>query len=99
VNEISRVCARRAELLRQLAELEESLGRALSESLEVPFLADDILSLQEAAAWMGEPPETFRRRLEYRKALVSRPGERRHRYSRAELDRIRRDRLSAQALH
>jgi hypothetical protein len=32
---------------------------------------------------MGEPVETFRRRLDYRKALLTRPGERRLRYSRA----------------
>lgn len=47
---------------------------------------------------MGEPPETFRRRLEYRKALLSRPGERRLRYSRAGLERIRRDRLAFHAV-
>ena len=41
-----------------------------------------MLSLKEAAEYMGEPVSTFRRRREYRKAKVSRPGERRLRYSR-----------------
>jgi hypothetical protein len=47
---------------------------------------------------MGERPETFRRRLDYRRALISRPGERRLRYSRMELERIRRDRIASNAV-
>ncbi len=43
---------------------------------------------------MGEPEETFRRRLDYRKSLLTRRGERRLRYSRAALERIRQDRLA-----
>jgi hypothetical protein len=62
---------------------------------EPPHSADAILTLAEAAAYMGEKPGTFRRRHEYRKALVSRPGERRRRYSKAVLDRINADRLAA----
>jgi hypothetical protein len=56
--------------------------------------ADTAMSLPEAAALMGEPVSTFRRRLDYRKALLTRPGERRLRYSRVALDRIKRDRLA-----
>lgn len=44
---------------------------------------------------MGEPAETFRRRLDCRTALLTRPGERRPRYSHAALERIRGDRLAA----
>src|SRR5262245_26600988 len=55
---------------------------------------DVAVRLPEAAAMFGEPVETFRRRLQYKKALVKRPGERRLRYSRAELERILRDRLA-----
>lgn len=70
---------------------------ALSASVAPPALVqepDVALGLREAATLFGEPVETFRRRLEYRKALLTRPGERRLRYSRAELERIRRDRLA-----
>jgi hypothetical protein len=99
VTELARIYSRRAALLRELAELEEALGRAVSETLRaspaaVPAAPDETFSLAQAAAHLGEPPETFRRRLDYRKARVSRPGERRLRYSRAELDRIQRDRLA-----
>lgn len=86
--------ARRATLLRELASLEEALGQAFGERLR-PEAADDALSLQAAAAFMAEPVETFRRRLDYRKALLRLPGERRLRYSRAALERIRQDRLAA----
>jgi hypothetical protein len=94
-SDFSRICSRRAALLREVAELDEELGRAFSGSLHPAPSADETFSLGEAAAFMGEPPETFRRRLDYRKALVSMPGERRLRYSRAELDRIKRDRLAS----
>lgn len=87
--------ARRSGLLRELASLEEALGRALVEAVRPEPTIDSSLSLSEAAAFMGEPAATFRRRLDYRKALLSRPGERRLRYSRAALERIRRDRLVA----
>jgi hypothetical protein len=97
------IFARRAALLRELAELEEDLGRAVAEALsreapsEVPR-DDEGLGLVEAARFMGERPETFRRRLDYRRALISRPGERRLRYSRMELERIRRDRIASNAV-
>jgi hypothetical protein len=52
------------------------------------------LGLEAAAASFGEAPSTFRQRLEYGKALVSQPGERRLRYSRAALERILGDRLA-----
>jgi hypothetical protein len=94
--DLSRLCHRRAELLRELAELEEQLGCAIAEALSPAAPAEDKgLGLAEAAALMGEPKETFRRRLEYRKALLTRPRERRLRYSRAALDQIMRDRLAA----
>ena len=93
MNDLPSIFTRRAELLRELALLEEGLGRAIGAALESDSPADEPLDLPAAAAFMGEPSETFRRRLEYRKALLSRPGERRLRYSRAELERIRRDRL------
>jgi hypothetical protein len=95
---LSRICARRAELLRELACLEEALGQAVAEALPTSPPSDEALGLGEAAAFMGEPPETFRRRLDYRKALLRRPGERRLRYSRAELDRIKRDRLASNSV-
>jgi len=89
---LSRICARRAELLRELADLEAELGRALEEAVE-PEPADAVLSLPEASVYMGEPVSTFRRRPDYLRALVSKPTERRRRYSRAELERIKHDRL------
>src|SRR5262249_13649663 len=75
----------RAVLPRELAGLEEALGGALGEALRPEPVADEVLLLPAAAAYVGEPVETFRRRLDYRKALVTRPGERRQRYSRAAL--------------
>ena len=51
-----------------------------------------------AATVMGEPPETFRRRLDYRRALLTRPSERRLRYSRGVLERIKRERLAGNAV-
>jgi hypothetical protein len=90
------ICTRRAALLRELADLDLALVGAV-EDQERPTLAepDVVLSLEEAAAFMGEPASTFRRRPEYLKALISRPGERRKRYSRVELERIKADRLAA----
>jgi hypothetical protein len=95
-SDLGRICARRAGLLRELADLEAELGRAL-EAAE-PELADAVLSLPEAASYMGEPVSTFRRRPDYLRALVSKPTERRRRYSRVELERIKRGRLEAAAV-
>jgi hypothetical protein len=95
MTELSRICTRRAELLRELAGLEEALGRAVGEATSTATPTDDALGLAAAAAFMGEPEETFRRRLDYRKALLSKPKERRLRYSRAVLERIRCDRLAS----
>jgi hypothetical protein len=86
--------ARRAELLKELAATEAALAEAFAAKAE-PEAADEVIGLEEAAALMGEPPSTFRRRPEYLKAKVSREGERRLRYSRAALERIRADRLDA----
>jgi len=94
VSDLTGLFARKAALLRELATLEEQLGAAVAEAVQ-PEPKDETLDLAAAAALVGEPVSTFRRRLEYRKALVSRPGERRLRYSRAELERVRRDRLGA----
>ena len=92
--EVGSLFAQHAELLRQLAAIEERIGAALDAIPASAPAADRTISLYEAAAMMGEPPETFRRRLEYRKAQVSRPGELRLRFSAAEVERIRRDRLA-----
>jgi hypothetical protein len=92
-SDLSRICNRRAELLRELADLEAEFGRALEAAEPAP--ADAVLSLQEAAFYMGEPASTFRRRTAYLRALVSLPTERRRRYSRAELDRIKNGRLES----
>jgi hypothetical protein len=97
VNDVGRLFCRRAELLRELALVDESIGRAVLEALP-HAQADEALGLEAAAAFMGEPTETFRRRLDYRKALLTRPGERRLRYSRTVLERIRRDRLASSAV-
>jgi hypothetical protein len=93
VSPLAGLFKRHAELLREIASLEEALDAAVAETVK-PEPLDETLTLQEAARLMGEPPETFRRRPEYLKARVSRDGERRLRYSRLELDRIRRDRLN-----
>ncbi len=90
--------ARRAALLRELAGLEEALGAALGGAVAEEAKPDEALDLPAAAALLGEPVETFRRRLDYRKALLRRPGERRLRYSRAALERILRDRLAGNGL-
>jgi len=97
VSDLSRICARRAELLRELAGLEEELGRAFG-TIVCRSPADEALGVAEAARFMGEPVETFRRRLDYRKALISKSKERRLRYSRAELERIKLDRLAVNAV-
>lgn len=91
--EVAALFTRRAALLRELAVIEEQLGAALDRPV-IPAMVDETLDLKAAAAVMGERPETFRRRLDYRKALLSRPGELRLRFSRAGLERIRRDRLA-----
>lgn len=94
MTDLASLFARRAALLRELADLEERLGAALSDALR-PEIPDQVLDLEAAALFMGEPPQTFRRRPEYLKACIRRPGERRLRYSRAELERIKADRLAS----
>ena len=89
---LSALFARRAALLRELAELEDRVGEAFAAAAD-PEPVDEVIGLEEAARLMGEPASTFRRRPEFLKARISRPGERRLRYSRAELERIKRDRL------
>jgi hypothetical protein len=79
--DLPRLFARRAALLHELAGLEEELGRAVGEALSPADGPDETLSLEAAAAFMGEPVETYRKRLDCRRALISRPGERRLRYS------------------
>jgi hypothetical protein len=92
---LPRLFARRAEILRELAGLEEALGGLLGEALRPARATDEALTLPAAAALLGEPVETFRRRLDYRKALLRLPGERRLRYSRTVLERILKDRVAA----
>jgi hypothetical protein len=72
--------ARRAQIQRELADLDERLGSALA-AFTAPRAPDQALTLLEAAKMLGERPETVRRRLEYRKALIRRVGERNLRYS------------------
>ena len=92
-DDVVSICGRRAALLRELADLEERLSGALA-GLR-PGVPDEVLGLEEAARFMGEKPSTFRRRPEYLKACLRRPGERSLRYSRAVLERIKLDRLAA----
>lgn len=96
--EVGELFARHAQLLRELARIEERIGAALDAAAPSPPAGDRTVSLEEAATLMGEPPETFRRRLEYRKAQVSRPGELRLRFSTAALERVRRDRLEGNSV-
>ena len=96
--EVASLFARRAALLRELAAIEEQLGSELEAALRRPVVpppADETLDLEAAADFMGEAKETFRRRLEYRKAVISRPGQLRLRFSRRALERIRSDSLAA----
>ena len=60
-----------------------------------PKTALEAIAPLAASSLTEEPVETFRWRLDYRKALLRRPGERRLRYSRVVLERILRDRLAA----
>jgi hypothetical protein len=90
---VAAILAKRAELQRQLAGLDEALAIALR-VVERPEEADQALGLKEAADRVGEPVSTFRQRGCYRRALVSGPGERRLRFSARALDRIARDRLA-----
>lgn len=94
---LAEIFARRAALLRELADLDQRLAAVLEEAMR-PVVPDAVLGLKEAAAFLGEAPATFRRRLEYRKALLTRPGERNLRYSRVELERIKKDRLTAASM-
>jgi hypothetical protein len=98
MTDFSSLFIRRAALLRQVAVIDEALGPALMEALATAQRnaerPDETLTLAQAATLVGEPSETFRRRLEYRKALISRPGEHRHRYSSRALQRILADRLA-----
>jgi hypothetical protein len=87
------ILSKRADLTRQLAALDEALAIALR-SAQTPENPDQVLSLVQAAAHVGEPASTFRRRLVYRRALVSGPAEKRLRYSRAVLDDILAGRLA-----
>lgn len=73
----------------------EALARMLARAMEGSIRDDTPLVLKDAAEFMGEPEETFRRRDEYRKARVSRPGERNLRFDLPTLRRIKADRLAA----
>ena len=93
--DLAALFARRAEVQRELAGLDEAIAGAVTGLLVEPARpADQVLTLTEAADLLGEPVETFRRRPEYLKASIRRPGERKHRYSRVALERVVRDRLA-----
>jgi hypothetical protein len=81
------ILAKRAELQRQLAALDEALAIALRDS-EKPEEPDRVLSLVEAAAHVGEPVSTFRQRPWYRRAQISGQTERRLRFSKKRLTEI-----------
>jgi hypothetical protein len=91
--DVRAILAERAELGRRLAELDERLAAALGGSETADRDGGRILTLTEAAAHVGEPVSTFRRRLVYRRALVSAPREKRLRFSLAVLDEILTGRL------
>jgi hypothetical protein len=63
-----------------------------------PEPPDAALTLEDAAKMFGEPTETFRRRADVLKARIRRPGERRLRYLRSELERILHDRAAVNAI-
>ena len=65
------ILARRAAVQRELAALEEQLALALRDREKPEPVADEVLTLAEAAAHVHEPISTFRRRLSYRAATVS----------------------------
>lgn len=90
---VSAILARRAELTRELAALDEALAVAL-EGAQKPEEPDRILGLADAAAHVGEAASTFRQRPCYRRALVSAAGQRPLRFSMRALDKILRDRLA-----
>ncbi len=85
-----RILSRRAELTRELAKLDDDLALALGDA-EKPVEPDQVLTLEQAAERVREPAETVRRRPEYLKARVSRPGARRIRFSSRALDAIMAD--------
>jgi hypothetical protein len=87
------ILAKRAELQRQLAALDDALAIALRDAEKREEL-DRVMSLAEAAAHAGDPVSTFRQRACYRRALVSGPHERRLRFSRRVLDEILSNRLA-----
>jgi len=84
---------RRAELLTELAKLELELARIASAPAEKP---DEVLSLEQAASLLNEPPSVVRRKPEYLKTRVSAFGARRARFSRRALERLIADRLAQQ---
>jgi hypothetical protein len=99
MTDFSSLFARRAALLREVAVIDEALGPALVEALAAAHRdspkPDETLTLVQAADRVGEPPETFRKRVEFYKARISRPGEHRLRFSRREVERVIADRLAS----
>jgi hypothetical protein len=62
VADFDSLCARKAALLRELADLEAELPGALAEAVK-PRERDEILNLRQAAAYVGEPERTVRDKL------------------------------------
>jgi hypothetical protein len=94
MSDLRHLYARKAELLRELADLEVQIPDAIV-AATAPQPPDEVLGLDDAAKLMNEPAGTFRQRPCYRRALVSGPRERRLRFSRRALERIKADRLRA----
>jgi hypothetical protein len=88
--DLAGICARRAELLRELAELEAAIPAALAglTAAKGPSAdPDEVLDAKAAAVVVGRSLDWFgRHRAEYVSALVSRKGQR-PRYSRRLLER------------
>jgi hypothetical protein len=96
--ELKTVLAQQKALFQALADNTDELAACLaSESGDVEKGGGDVIGLADAAKLAGEPSETFRKRPEFLKARISRPGEHRLRYSKRVVERIIADRLESNA--
>ena len=97
MRDLAAICVRRAEILRaraaldcELAVLEEEQSKL--EADRQPDAQDEILDTAAAAKYVGESKRSLCSKPEFLKARVSRPDAWKALFSRAELDRILRDR-------